>query len=486
MTRASTSLILFIVLFLLSTFYLVTFVGRPITGDDIWGATAILGNPIEVVIFTLRWDLHPPLYYSFLDIWAMAGKSDLWLRMSSSFLHALVTVIGFNYVWRRENLLAALLVTAIIFFSPLLFEFSTRIRMYSFISVLSICIFYSIEKYRETAEQKYLLSVFILGFILSYSHAIGILFVFFHFCYGFHFLLKDQSRVKIWVILHAILALLSLPAILNSMLKSVGHAVEPSISNIINVFIRLFFLGDQRFLILAILLFLLIFITKVVRPIVVCYIVLPIIFYSVISYTLKPLWLPRNFIFALPMIGIALAISINRLKIPRPAKLLIPCILIGISLSSTSFVEKRSSFKELVDVIQNESDGVKICIISKNTLHTFWSLQRYLNTPIWGNPIDVQPPLSDRWVSIAQRSPAFVSAALKLSPHLNYTDSAQWVISSGNTKRCEEPDIMNILIISDDEIDHDNLVFQNAGYSVYRQEVLPTNEKTNYGNVNSR
>ncbi|BCN27304.1 hypothetical protein VYA_44960 (plasmid) [Vibrio alfacsensis] len=137
-------------------------------------------------------------------------------------------------------------------------------------------------------------------------------------------------------------------------------------------------------------------------------------------------------------------------------------------------------------MIQNESDGVKICIISKNTLHTFWSLQRYLNTPIWGNPIDVQPPLSDRWVSIAQRSPAFVSAALKLSPHPNYTDSAQWVISSGNTKRCEEPDIMNILIISDDEIDHDNLVFQNAGYSVYRQEVLPTNEKTNYGNVNSR
>ncbi len=473
MKRTYASLTLFSTLFgLLSV--LTYFYGNDlITGDDTWGATAVLGNPLEVIIFTLRWDLHPPLYYSVLDLWAILGKSDIWLRMSSLFCHSLVTVIGFNYVIKREGTLAALITALIIFTSPLLFEYSTKIRMYSFVSLLSVIIFINVNNYIYNNRNN-LKTIFILGFILSYSHAIGILFVFFHFLYGLFNLRARNRGVESWIYMHAVLAILSVPVILNSALKGVSHAGKPSIENIIYIVQHFFISGHVYFSLLALVMFVIILMCKSVRTIAFFYIIVPIVMFAIISYTIKPLWLQRNFIFSVPIIVIAFGISISRLNIIPIFKFVLISIILSVNITNSTLFnnilsgQKKNPFDDVVNVLKENIGSTKTCIISTNTLDTFWSLQRYINKVEWGNPTEIQPPLSERWGQIAKRIPPFFAYGLKLETYPHYTETENLIIASGNNSRCKQADIEAIYIVGTKrDIIDSNLIFENTKYSVY-------------------
>src|SRR5690348_7298504 len=47
--------------------------------DEVWSATFAVQPFIDVVIATLRFDPHPPLYYLQLWVWASISHSTLWL-----------------------------------------------------------------------------------------------------------------------------------------------------------------------------------------------------------------------------------------------------------------------------------------------------------------------------------------------------------------------------------------------------------------------
>ncbi len=480
MSSTRTSTLLFLGLLLISGVFLSVFGQAPITGDDAWGATAVLGNPLEVVIFTLRWDLHPPFYYSFLDIWALFNKSDFWLKMCSAFLHSLTTALAFRFVLKKHGLLGAIITALFIFSSPLLLEYSIRIRMYSFVAFLSLCLFLLVDEIITKGSKPSLWGYFAVGFVLANSHAIGILFVFFHFIYGCTFFLKDKTRLIVWTLINSTIALLALPAIANSMVKSVSHAAQPTLGQVIHLLKTLFISGSNWLVLLAFSALALLTMNKNTRAITAFYIVLPLVIFASLSYTVKPLWLDRNFVFALPLLGIAIGIAAAQIQIPNFIKVLITAVIAIPNIWNFSVNTLENKFNNtfsdtaLFLVTEINSPSVKTCIISTSTLNGFWSLQRYVNKVDWGNPTEVQPPISQTWKNIANKAPTFVDTVLKLDPRPNFTESNSLIISSGETSRCLEPDIHRTLVVSNEAINALNEVYRNDDYFVYESTSLPS------------
>lgn len=502
--RHSFSMLLLLLLFVGNSLWLYLVRDIPITDDDIWGATAVLGNPIEVVIFTLRWDLHPPLYYLLLDGWAYFGKSDLWLSMSSCLLHALIATLVFNYVYRRHGVLAALLSTVLVFSSPLLLEQSVKIRMYPLLALLSVAIFYLIEKYQEQNKRSQLLCIGILGFALIYSHAIGLILLFFHFCFGCWHLKSSQRRA--WLVLHALLAVVALPVIANSLIRKLGHALTPAANQLWQLFQDLMVsttgsliaasnvapatsgFGDTLtiaiILLLALQALLLVLAARDShsRAMLICYLLLPILVFTTLSYSIKPLWLERNFIFALPIISIILGISLAKMPSPVWLKWLLVSAIAGINLSHSAIQMKRHptehSFAEVLEVLQAKRQAnQKICVIAPNHVSTFWSLQRYLAKTEWGNPTEIQPALGERWRQIRAQLPHSVVDGLKMHAKTHFLESSDLIIAAVEVQRCQQADISGRFLVIETRAEQVApttypLIFANDHYQIYGQEKI--------------
>jgi mannosyltransferase len=446
-----------------------------ILGDDAWGATAVLGNPYEVIVFTLRWDLHPPLYYSVLDLWAIVGKADLWLQSSSSFFHALTAGIVFHFMRKHHSLLYSLLLSLLVLSAPLLLDYSFKVRMYSFVALLSTILFFAIEAYVLNNKKHLLKWILLLGIVISNSHAIGILFVFFHFLYGLVLCYeKDKKSIKSWILGHIAVALFAIPAILNSMVKSVAHAQTPEVKEVINLLTNLFV--EQGAVVGALTLLTVVVLLTIYkqRSILICYLILPIVFFSIISYTLKPLWLERNFVYAIPIVLIALLRSIRHIKLRVYVKASAILFFCGVNFYTfyNKTMQNHQSFPDLIaflsEQISEAKEMSKVCIVSQSPLGAYWSLQRYLVGPNWGNPFEAPPPINETWLVVGAKLPISVSKALYLEPHKNYKEYDVFIISAMYSNRCEQSDIGRVFYVGPyDQTFGGSLLFSNHWADVY-------------------
>lgn len=483
----------FIGIFLFSFVFLYSiniFLGiSPLTRDEMWAATSILGNPLDSIVFTLRFDLHPPVYYSIIDIWAMISKSDLWLRSSSMVTHSAL-VLSIYYITKKiYNDKTAITASLLILVTPLLLEYSNILRMYSLISLLSIWIFYFTDKINnEGFSKERNFSLFSLELLLVYTHAIGILFVFIHFMYGV--LVKNPGqRIDFlfkWSLFHFLVFCLSIPVILNSWVRTVSHAVAPDIGDIFNVIsmtnINIFGMGSVFSFTISILVLALLLYIKKTRVLAFCYIILPIIMFALISYALKPLWLVYNFSFAVPLIVMAQSIALHEIfnSIKRGRIYLYICVflIMGSHLSIYfQYINNKNDGRNFSNVSMFLKDASlnygKTCIVSTSKLHTFWSLLRYNIDIEWGYPLIIQPPTNDKWKNIISKIPPKIVRSLHLIPDKNYYEGNNLIIASGWSERCQADDIEQILIIDEinmiDEIDvKSNKVKTFGPYNIYQ------------------
>jgi mannosyltransferase len=497
MHRLTWSIFIFSILFSVNSLFLYWSNTKPISGDDVWAATSVLGNPLEVIIFTLRWDLHPPLYYLFLDVWSFVSQSDFWLSISSCFIHALTTVLAFNYVHKRHGLLAAFITGIFVFTSPLMFDQSTKLRMYSLLAFLSMSLFYLIEKYESTNKKNYLLSIFLVATALIYSHGIGIILLFFHFCYGCWLFLGRFERLKVWVATHALLFIIAIPLLANSAIRAVSHTQLPTSSDVFHLFLNLFISGAEllednaalsqaqivimaTLLAMQCLLMFFAFRDKTTRTLLICYLVLPLILYALISYLLKPMWLERNFIFALPLISMVFGLTLAKLAIPNWLKITMAASVLVFNITNSAVYKNDFPIEHLIEEVITQvhaeiKPNKQICVIAMNPMNTFWTLQRYLNKVEWGNPTEIQPPLGERWIEIKKKLPEQLVDLLKLNPTPNVTGNDKIVISSGYSENCNLQTISTTLYVTEEKFELPNeinskLIFKNSYYKVYKSE----------------
>lgn len=429
-----------------------------IVGDDAWGATAVLGNPFDVVIFTLRWDVHPPIFYLLLDIWALINEGDVWLTSFSTFCHASLVTLIFIHARDRFGLFYGGISALLVFSSPFLLDYSTRIRMYSLLALLSFMQFLLVNLYLKTRKKSHLAWLLLNGFAMSNCHAIGIVFVFFHYVYGV-FGIGSLKKLLDWSLYHLIIFALALPAVANSLFRSVSHALAPDINAIVSLLLDLFVSSETYLSLLPLGLVLFSLQYGRCRSLVISYLLLPVITLAIVSIAVSPVWLARNFIPFIPMIYIALFEVIRTTNVDKRIVALVCCLFALINLANFEIYDLKNSkspmrlsqitdFKK--DVLNN---GRRSCVLSKATLGGFWSLQRYLVGVRWADPIKVQPPLSQTWVKIDKSLPDIAREFLALNSYPNYYIYKNLVLVSGLSGAvCEEHQVDDIYIVSEDSI----------------------------------
>jgi len=431
--------------------------------DEAWAAAAANGNMLNSLIFTLRFDLHPPLYYLFVHIWALVDASDPWLLTSSYFTHTLTIILSFYYILIKSNWKYAIGGGVLVMFTPLLFEYSNMLRMYSWLAFLNILLVIVTDRLlcQGSYTKRNIVIYSVVALFITYSHAIGILFVFFHFLFYFISTInfansKDMFRC---VLLNAAIAIASIPAVINTLIRSVSHTQSPDFFSAIKSFIGIYS-GQQSLqlmtgLVLAILLHISL-INKNVRSMAIAFVILPIIIFGIISFLFKPMWLDKNFSFMVPIsicvfvLGVSFAKS-NLLKIVGIVSL---SFLFVISVTNAFFIKAKpslaieTSYKEIIEYVNKKSKTNRICVMTTGTMPMFWTILRYTHGPDWGNPLAVQPVPNDNWKNYLSKLPTSVTSSLMLSNQPNYKNSGNIMIAAQYTEKCTHASADSIYIMS--------------------------------------
>lgn len=105
--------------------------------DEAFSAYIIKFNFWDIVHYTAT-DMHPPLYYWLLKIWAMMfGNGELALRSLSVVFVAVAMVFGFLLVRRLFGRKAAWLSMVFLALAPMLLRYSQEIRMYGLAAAIT-------------------------------------------------------------------------------------------------------------------------------------------------------------------------------------------------------------------------------------------------------------------------------------------------------------------------------------------------------------
>ena len=220
-----------------------------ISTDELWGATLTTLPFFKSIVFVLQFDVHPPLYYMQLNLWSLAGHSDQWLQLNSlAWLLATATIV-WHLVKRHYNSLAALIAAAFTLTSPSLVYYAFEVRMNTFLGFLTVLGLLLSETLFETfvrsgmPSRRQWFTIFLADLAVCYSYATGSIIIIAHFCYGLlsGYQLQLPRRFFLrWIILHVALGLLSLPVVINSMVRQVGHAALPDALEVVSSVTQLF------------------------------------------------------------------------------------------------------------------------------------------------------------------------------------------------------------------------------------------------------
>ena len=111
---------------------------------------AIAKLPPDQLIDALRADGHPPAFYFLLHVWMdLVGTSDASLRLLPAVFGILAIPVAFAVARRLDGALAGVLSVAVVASSPFLIRFSTEIRMYSLVTLLSLLWWLAVQRAEE-------------------------------------------------------------------------------------------------------------------------------------------------------------------------------------------------------------------------------------------------------------------------------------------------------------------------------------------------
>ena len=158
-------------------------------------------------------ELHPPLYFFFLNVWMMlgGGDSELLLRLPSAFFSfacvPLVYLLGVRILQKKVAILASLLMAVSAFVVPC----SQEVRMYAMGMFLILSSFYFLWRWQEE-RQAYMGVLYVVATIMAlYTH------YFFLFIWvgqiAFMFLQKEvyETILHQWIAALAVVAIFFLP-----------------------------------------------------------------------------------------------------------------------------------------------------------------------------------------------------------------------------------------------------------------------------------
>jgi hypothetical protein len=213
------------------------------------------------------------------------------------------------------------------------------------------------------------------------------------------------------------------------MIRSVDHAAMPDVLGVLTSITQLFFgfsAGQDvfAFSVLAVLALTLIGVLLALptsRLLVISYVVVPVLLVFLVCHVLKPVWLTRSFLFAVPVVGVAIGRSLGHWwaslqysSMRAPARWIVATasgVAVCLQVASgyhEGLTPKQPDYSVLAAEIRKQASPGD-CVAVFDHPHYFWGLARYLIGPEWGDALDVQPPPDRRWATIVRSLPSTAS-----------------------------------------------------------------------------
>jgi len=394
--------------------------------DEVYGAVFSRLGLRDMLVAILRFDLHPPLYYLQLGLWALPSGDDVWLCLNAlAWSLAALAGLYFGTLATIDGRVAAG-AAALFALMPAAIYQADQVRMYTFLMTLAVAAWYGVERMaQQTPEDRDWRRWAVLAGIaevgIVYTHATGLLMI-----AGFPAYLGLRAldappgrrcvRIKRAVLIHAVVAVVSLPALGNSLVKSVSHTTAPDATQVWSTLTALV-VGPPSLIAMPLLLLVLgvlaagAALDSRARALALSFLVVPPALLLAVSHGLRPAWHIRALVFSAPLMALAIAIAaaaaagkLRQLAHGRViAAALLPILLAlgfaiqaGVQVGRAGKPNDFPGIAAFLDLRRQPGDAV----VAPDPV-VFWGLARSYIGPDWGSPLRIQATdLPERWSGI--------------------------------------------------------------------------------------
>lgn len=399
--------------------------------------------PIQELLRSVKlFDPHPPLYYLQLHIWLLFGTSDLWVKLNSMMWGLLIIFSLFITSQRIYSRQVAVLATLFFCLSPYAVTYATEVRMYSFIMFLGIWCWFLTDRFLQ-GSQHWLVptSLAVVTGAFLYSFGGGFLILISTSSYALILLLQNPgywSRFQKWVIVQVILVTLYIPWLIQASSTHLAHLLQPNLTDIAGTFTVLLFGFRIPQLIwivwpAGLMVVLIISILAVDTPTYLPlsgFLLFPLIACILISYFIRPIWLPRTLSHLSPFFSLGVALIVSKIfstsaRISNIKRLIYYLLLfsfslglmVGLGYELTNY-SRWWAFKEASQFVHKYEQKSDIIYIPHERV--FWGWSWYYVGPGSVNPLTTNYMLiTDHNIKIMAK-PA-LNGQLK-------TEQAYWIV----------------------------------------------------------
>jgi hypothetical protein len=363
-----------ILIFIIGIILRLLFIGsREIAYDDAFSFFLARGSLEDIITGTAA-DTMPPLYYFLLHFWMKISENLWFLRLLNVGINLTTALLVFAITKELFNSTSAIIATFLFLISPYQIYHSQELRMYALLLLGQVGYYYSFLKVFRASEKtfiKWVLTAVMFGLITMYSHNLGIIGlisvnVILLYYRGKH-IFKSLVLVQLSILIFSIPWFFYLPQQLEK-IQQAFWTQPPGISDIFQALFTLFaflpmptiFMGIALIIIIQSFVMLIVFIirTKTKKNLIASLLfIMPPLILFLLSYLVKPVFVPRIFILSSVWFFILFAVYIE-----KNLSLFIGKINLGIFIllnifSLPFFYEfqsfPRSSFLELNNLIDN-------------------------------------------------------------------------------------------------------------------------------------
>jgi hypothetical protein len=396
--------------------------------DEVYSATFAVQHPFDLIVAVWRFDVHPPLYYLQLHVWALVSNNTIWLFLNSV-AWSIATVVSVFFTTKRiygeRVATGAALILALL---PSDIFYSHQLRMYAMVSCIGVWCWYAVyQAIRKGVPGRSALYVTVAELTLGYSHGSGAVNAFVFAIYGFLLAFQEKrQRIEIrrWLLLQAAIGVLLLPAVVNSSVRSLSHIAVPDLQQVIETFGFLVFgLAAPSSLILRIAasaVFLSILGAAVRGPsraVARGLVLVPIGLLFIASHLVRPIWIDRALLFITPFMALVLSSTFTvvcdhvrarwqwrRGTVIANGMALGFLVLAGfLGFSELRNYEKPTRYEMAARTIWEEFQPGDL--VYAPGFVSFWGIAWYLLGPSWGSILAVQDPIqqspsTDKWPAV--------------------------------------------------------------------------------------
>lgn len=434
--------------------------------EDEFYPIAFINESYSSFVFSVtRLDIHPPLHYFQLKLWAELFPGDKGLLFNSVFWHLVSCLVIFQVGRAWKGLFAGLLGLSTYALIPQVVWASVTLRQYAFMPALAVGGWWlNMRVLTRTSPAR--TDWFMLAGIelaLAFSHAIAFYFVPWIALAAATLAYQEKGKHapwKRWIVVQAIVGALLVPLALMALMRT-GIPGNDAPSGNLLLFVGALVSGWGmkselgRWLGMALYgLFVLAGLKhRDTRPITLFILLAPLVVAILVTAFVAPmLKAPVYSSLLIPFAALVTGASLSARK--ERFALWLPAAIMGSLMAAVFPATERllvnrdmNPWKQVANEIKDRAESGDLVIIAKP--FSFWAVLRYAVAPDWGAPIEVLPPLNDKWTSLTQKLGPDLNRLLHLIPrtdhvidngityminndvaHLRHTAEHIWVIHS--------------------------------------------------------